>query len=100
MAKFKKEIIELSKREIMLGFNIIYILLGLILFPFNDHYICQIINPADKFIKNSFKNYKIYMHEDLKNNPLMNEFKDNANLYNHGIPFLLIYKKNIIINIF
>ena len=93
MFKYKNEIITLSKEEIILGFNITYTLSGLILCPFKGHYICQIINPKGRFIKCSFKNYKIYMHDDLKNNGLMIELNDTDNIFNFDIPYILIYKK-------
>ena len=93
MFKYKKEIINLSKEEIILGFNITYKLSGLVLCPFIGHYICQVINPSGKFIKCSFKNYKIYMHDDLQNNGLMIELKDTDNIFNFDIPYILIYKK-------
>ena len=93
MFKYKNEIFKLSKSEITLGFNITYTLSGLILCPFNGHYICLIINPKGKYIKCSFKNYKNYMHDDLKNNGLMIELNDTDNIFDFGIPYILIYKK-------
>ena len=94
MQIYENEIINLSKNEITLGFNLSYRLVGLILCPFNGHYICIIIKPSGKFLKCEFKNFKHYMHDDMKNCGLLIELDDSDNLFNHGIPYILIYKKN------
>ena len=57
MVKYEKEIISMSKYEIILGFNISYKLSGCIISPFNNHYICTILNPSGKYLKYIFKNY-------------------------------------------
>jgi len=92
MKNLKEEIIARSERELILGFSLKYILIGLILIPYYDHYISIIINPAGKYIKKEFKNFKIFKQDILDNNGLLTELKDNEDILNFGMPYILILK--------
>ena len=64
LVRFKNDINNLSEKELLLGFSIYYKLIGLILVPYENHYISIIINPSGKYIKSTFKNYKIYKQDN------------------------------------
>ena len=52
MVKYKDNIIKLSEKYFLLGLDISYKLIGLVIVPFVNHYACIIINSSGKFIKN------------------------------------------------
>ena len=93
LVQFKNNINNWSEKELLLGFNIYYKLIGLILVPYENHYISIIINPSGKYIKSTFKNYKIYKQDNQMNNGILVELKDDDNICSYGIPYILIYKK-------
>ena len=68
MVKYKDNIIKLSEKYFLLGLDISYKLIGLVIVPFENHYACIIINPSGKFIKNKYKCYKNDLHDYLKEN--------------------------------
>ena len=77
-----------------MGLDISYKLLGLVIVPFENHYACIILQPSWKFIKNKYKCFKNYLHDDLKENGNILELKDSNDIFSFGIPHILIYKKD------
>jgi len=91
MVKFKKEIVNLVEEELYLNLDLFYKLKGIILIPFLGHFINAVINPEGIFIKTNFKNYKIYLHDNLANNGNIFELKENEVVFDFIIPYILIY---------
>ena len=70
----KDKIIMLSEKNFVLGYDISYTLVSLVVIPFDGHFACVILN--------------------LKSNGNIIEFDDSEELFKFGIPHILIYKKN------
>ena len=94
MVKYKDNIIKLSEKCFLLGLDISYKFIGLAILPLENHYACIIIHPSGKFIKNKYKCFKNYLHDDLKENGNILELKDSNDIFSFGIPHILIYKKD------
>ena len=90
----KDKIKMLSEKNFVLGYDISYTLVSLVVIPFDGHFACVILKPYGKFIKNKFKSYKNYLHDNLKSNGNIIEFDDSEDLFKFGIPHILIYKKD------
>lgn len=92
LIKNKIKIINILFKWINNNFHLIYKLAALILVPFDGHYINIITNPEGRFVKNSFKSFKSYKHDSMKNQGLLEEIIDN-DLFSYGQPHILIYRK-------
>ena len=73
--------------------NDVYILLGLISCPFNEHYICMLINLYEDF--NSLKKGLTYFYDDMSINHDLNEISNYKDLLEDNLPYIGIYIKNI-----
>ena len=91
MKQLKNATIRLLEEEIFFNYDIIYNLIGLILIPYQ---ISIIIKLNGNFIKKEFKNYNNYLHDNLKNEGRIIEFNNGDDIFQYGIPHIIIYKKN------
>jgi hypothetical protein len=64
MIKYKNNIIKLSEKYVLLGLDMSYKLICLVIVPFENHYACIIIHSSGKFIKNKYKCYKNNSYDD------------------------------------
>ena len=82
----KDKIIMMSEKNFVLGYDISYTLISLVVIPFDGHFSCVILKPYGKYIKNKFKSCKNYLHDNLKSNGNIIEFDDSEDLFKFGIP--------------
>ena len=85
----KESIFKIIKDEIILSYNINYILKGFINILFNSHFSCVIFNPCDSNIKDIFQPNLIFKYDEFLNLGKVVEVKDSEDWKDLGIMILL-----------
>ena len=88
--KFNKEIIDFIKADKLIN-NDVYVLVGIITTPSNDHYTGIIVNmPNDKTLLKKNKNY---YYDSKANNNSICEIENLEQCLNDNNPYIALYKK-------
>ena len=94
LLKYKDKIKNLLVENLEFNSNVKYMLNGIILSPYDNHFNTFIFNPLGSSINNHFSSNFIYYHDDQLNNGNIVAINNVNEWKTIGIPYILIYKKN------